>query len=116
MKEKCCPRLIEVITIIEEARDRVISLGINPDKITHGLEYLNYENLNIREGVKNKDFFTIFYGGAINRHRGLQLVLEAVRICVLKNMKVRLWIVGDGSYRKKLEKITGQMNLISVSM
>jgi len=112
-ERKMLPEADKVITIIEEARERVISLGVDPDKITMVSNTINYENLKIKETVKDKDFFTIFYGGAINRHRGLQLVLEAVRICVIKNMKVRLWIVGDGSYRKELERISGEMNIAS---
>jgi len=112
-ERKMLPEADKVITIIEEARERVIRLGIDPGKIAMVSNTINYENLKIKESIKNKDFFTIFYGGAINRHRGLQLVLEAVRICITRNMKIRLWIVGDGSYRKELEKISDEMNIAS---
>lgn len=112
-EKRMLPHSDRIITIIEEARERVIGLGIDPEKISIVSNTVNYENLKIREGVKNKDFFTIFYGGAINRHRGLQLVLEAVRMCALKNMQVRLWIVGDGSFRKDLETIAKKLNITS---
>jgi glycosyltransferase involved in cell wall biosynthesis len=110
-EKRMLPQADRIITIIEEARERVIGLGIDPDKISIVSNTINYENLKIREGVKNKNFFTIFYGGAINRHRGLQFVLEAVRMCVFKNMQVRLWIVGDGSFRKDLEKMSKELNI-----
>jgi glycosyltransferase involved in cell wall biosynthesis len=105
------PQADRIITIIEEARERVIGLGVDPDKISIVSNTVNYENLKIRKGLKNKDFFTIFYGGAINRHRGLQLVLEAIRMCVLKKMQIRLWIVGDGSFRKELETSANKLNI-----
>lgn len=110
-ERKMLPEADKVITIIEEARDRVISLGIDRAKIAMVSNTINFDNLEIEEGNRNKDFFTIFYGGAINRHRGLQIVLEALKYCVLKNMEIRLWIVGEGSYRKQLEKISHEMKL-----
>jgi glycosyltransferase involved in cell wall biosynthesis len=112
-ERKMLPEADKVITIIEEARDRVISLGIDKAKIAMVSNTINFDNLELGEGTRDKDFFTIFYGGAINRHRGLQIVIEALRICVLKNMNIRLWIVGDGSYRKQLEKISQEMKLTS---
>lgn len=112
-ERKVLPEADKVITIIEEARDRVIRLGINPDKICMVSNTINFENLSIKAGRKISDTLTIFYGGAINRHRGLQLVLEAIRMCVLKNLKIRFWIVGDGSFRKELKKISIEMKIDS---
>jgi glycosyltransferase involved in cell wall biosynthesis len=112
-ERKVLPEADKVITIIEEARDRVIRLGINPDKICMVSNTINFENLSIKAGMKISDTLTIFYGGAINRHRGLQLVLEAIRMCVLKNLKIRFWIVGDGSFRKELKKISIEMKIDS---
>lgn len=112
-ERKMLPEADKVITIIEEARDRVIRLGINPDKICMVSNTINFENLSIKAGSKISDTLTIFYGGAINRHRGLQLVLEAIRMCVLKNLKIRFWIVGDGSFRKELKNISIEMKIDS---
>jgi glycosyltransferase involved in cell wall biosynthesis len=93
-----------VITIIEEARERVINMGVNPVKTCMVSNTINFENLSINAKTRNDDSFVIFYGGAINRHRGLQFVLDAIKITREKNIDVRLWIVGDGSYRKSLEE------------
>lgn len=101
----------KVITIIEEAGDRVAALGINRDKICMVSNTINFENLSIKSEKKSTDSLILFYGGAINRHRGLQIVLKAIKMCVLKNLKIRLWIVGAGSYRNELEKITGVLDI-----
>jgi glycosyltransferase involved in cell wall biosynthesis len=107
------PEADKVITIIEEARDRVEALGIDSEKICMVSNTINLENLEVKSSVKDTDYLTLFYGGAINRHRGLQVVLKALKMCVLKNLKVRLWIVGAGSYRNELEKISGVLDISS---
>jgi len=103
----------KVITIIEEARDRVIGLGIEPGKIYMVSNTINFENLSITAKKKDPAAFTIFYGGAINKHRGLQIVLKAIKICVANNIDVRLWIVGNGSFRKELEELSETLNIKS---
>ncbi|MBK7625715.1 MAG: glycosyltransferase family 4 protein [Bacteroidales bacterium] len=102
-----------VITIIEEARDRIINLGIDPVKVSMVSNTINFENLSINTKTRNDDSFVIFYGGAINRHRGLQVVLNALKILISKNIDVRLWIVGDGSYRKSLEEQSENLGISS---
>lgn len=103
-EKKVLPEADMVITIIEEARDRVINLGVNSGKVVMVSNTINFENLSIKTKTRNDDSFVIFYGGAINRHRGLQVVLNALKILISKNIDVHLWIVGDGSYRKALEE------------
>jgi len=100
-----------VVTIIEEARDRIIQLGIDPQKVCMVSNTINFENLSVTTIKKEKDSLVIFYGGAINIHRGLQIVLEAVKICNEKNSPVSLWIVGDGSFRKSLEEKVSSLNI-----
>jgi glycosyltransferase involved in cell wall biosynthesis len=103
----------KVITIIEEARDRVEALGINREKICMVSNTINFDNLSVRPTTKDPGTMTLFYGGAINRHRGLQIVLEAIKMCAEKKLNVRLWIVGAGSYRDVLEKLSGVLGINS---
>jgi glycosyltransferase involved in cell wall biosynthesis len=72
---------------------------------------INFEGLSFDTVKEKSDTLTIFYGGAINRHRGLQIVLDAVGMCITKNLKIRLWIVGDGSYKKELERLSASLNI-----
>ncbi len=111
-EQKMLSEADNVITVVEEARDRVINLGIEPEKICMVSNTLNFENLSIIARKKDPVPFTIFYGGALNRHRGLQIVLEAIKICK-KSGEPRLWIVGDGSYRKTLEELSVCLNIES---
>jgi glycosyltransferase involved in cell wall biosynthesis len=112
-ERKMLPHADKVITIIEEARDRVTDLGIDPEKICIVSNTINFDKLSINQKNKETDSFVIFYGGAVNRHRGLQVVLDAVRINSEKNIDISLWIVGDGSFRKSLEDLSGSLNIRS---
>jgi len=103
-----------VITIIEEACNRVINLGIDPLKVRIVSNTINFENLSINIKTRLDDSFVLFYGGAINRHRGLQVVLHALKILISKNIDIRLWIVGDGSYKKSLEKQSVTLGISSI--
>jgi len=104
----------KIITVVEEAKDRIISLGINPEKISIVSNTVNFENLSIKTIKKKTDGFTIFYGGAINRHRGLQIVLEAIKNLTGKNINIYFLIVGDGSYKKELERMAGSLGVKSL--
>ena len=112
-ERKMLPGADSIITVIEEAADRVIRLGIEPGKIYMVSNTINFENLSIIVKKIETGAFTIFYGGAINRHRGLQIALKAIKICIGKNIDVRLWIVGDGSFRKQLEELSDTLNIKS---
>jgi len=110
-EKEMLPEADKVITIIEEARDRVVALGIDRGKICMVSNTINLKNLEVKSARKDTDTLTLFYGGAINRHRGLQIVLKAIKMCILKKLNVRLWIVGAGSYRNELEKISGVLDI-----
>jgi glycosyltransferase involved in cell wall biosynthesis len=112
-EKRVLPQADQVITIIEEARDRVINLGINPGKVCMVSNTISFENLSINPKTRNDDSFVVFYGGAVNRHRGLQVVLNAIKINLKKNIDIRLWIVGDGSFRKTLEELSDSLHISS---
>ncbi len=112
-EKKVLPEADIVITIIEEARERVINLGVDPGKVSMVSNTINFENLSIKARTRNDDSFVIFYGGAINRHRGLQVVLNSLKILTGKNINVQLWIVGDGSFRKSLEEQSETLGISS---
>lgn len=92
-----------VITIIEEARDRIIALGIEPGKTCIVSNTINTEGLTVTGEKNASDDFILFYGGGVNRHRGLQVVLEAIKILEKKPFKIKLHIVGSGSYLTDLK-------------
>lgn len=113
-EQNVLPQADRIITVVEEAKERIIKLGINPEKITIVSNTVNFENISIATTGKETQEFTIFYGGAINIHRGLQIVLNAVKLLADKKINIHFIIVGDGSYRKELEIETDTLGIRSL--
>lgn len=102
-----------VITVIDEAKTRVVLLGIEPEKVFIVSNTLNLDPLILPEKVRDDEKFTVFYGGGINRHRGLQTVIRAIKDLSDRNIYARALIVGDGSYRQELEKLAASLAISS---
>jgi glycosyltransferase involved in cell wall biosynthesis len=101
----------KIITVVEEMKERLIRFGIDKKKIFIVSNTLKISSFPLPVKDPNPDYFTLFYAGGLNYHRGLQIVIKALKIIIPKNSNIRLWIVGKGSYRKKLEKLISSLNL-----
>lgn len=92
---------------IRKAVDRILS---NSQGHEQEMEIPNYKihsvNPDILNYIKNKEKFRIIYAGRLEKTKGIQYLIKAV-----KDLDVELWIVGDGKYRKVLEKLTNTMKL-----
>lgn len=100
-----------VITVVEEARDRIASLGISKEKLCIVSNTVNTESIPLYNRKRTDNDFILFYGGGINRHRGLQIVLRAIKILKTRNIRIRLEIAGSGSYKQVLEKQVLQLGI-----
>jgi glycosyltransferase involved in cell wall biosynthesis len=105
------PEADMVITIIEEVKERIISLGIEKEKICIVSNTIDPGSIALHERKRTDNDFILFYGGGINRHRGLQVVLEAMKILKSKNIGLKLYIVGSGSYMKNLEVLASSLEI-----
>lgn len=103
-----------VITVIEEARDRIASLGVTNEKLCIVSNTVNFENIPSFQRKRRDDNFILFYGGGINWHRGLQIVLDSLKTLEGRNIKIRLEIAGSGSYLEALRKKTNELGLDSL--
>jgi len=102
-----------VITVVEEARDRVALLETVQEKLCIVSNTVDTEAMPVFERKKTDNNFTIFYGGAINKHRGLQIVTDAIKVLKERNISITLQIAGSGSYKKALEKQVKKNNISS---
>jgi len=110
-EQKMLMKADHIITIVEESRERIYSLGIDPEKICLVPNTVNIQNIPTIAVDNKPDSFTVFYGGTINKHRGLQIVFKAIKKLADKNIYVNLWIAGDGSYKKELEELSYLLNI-----
>jgi glycosyltransferase involved in cell wall biosynthesis len=104
-------RADHVVVVVEEARERLIRLGIDPSKIHIVSNTVVPGHFNFPPEKKDPDYLTMVYGGGINYHRGLQTVIEALQIIPQHIPQIRLWIIGPGSYTGQLKKLTAELKV-----
>jgi len=96
---------------VEEAKTRLIDLGLEPKNIYVVSNTLNTDLFNFPEQEKDLDYVTLVYGGGINYHRGLQFAIEAIPLLKEKIPNIRLWIIGDGNYLQTLKTLANSLNV-----
>ena len=101
-----------IITVVEEMAKRIISLGIQEEKI---YVVQNLPALDEKESVskgKDEKKLVLFYSGGITLHRGLQDVIRALPLLYKKNPDLVLWVVGSGSYEQALKQMAEKLGVI----
>ncbi len=91
-----------LISIVQEQKDRIVRLGVSPDKIfivsnTPALSDLDL--INQFDESPASDKFVFIYAGNIDATRGIDTMIKAFNKADLANAE--LWIVGD---TKRIEK------------
>jgi glycosyltransferase involved in cell wall biosynthesis len=114
------PKADKIITVIEEARDRLIENGILNSKISVVPNYHLDFTLNVHKEEKSSinEIFTFFYAGGVDEARDLFTVIEAisyfskysqVKVQKQDEQEVQLIIVGANRYyRNKLYRYAKQ--------
>ena len=102
---KYCKLADNVIVVVEEAKARLSSLGIESDKIKLVSNTLNINDFKVPESKPDNNYISILYAGGINKHRGLQTVIRGLKYVKNTDKKLRLWILGAGSYVQDLKRI-----------
>ena len=97
-----CKLADNVIVVVEEAKERLINSGIAGDKITVVSNTLNLTHFQLPKTKPDPEFITLLYAGGINKHRGLQYVIQGLKHVDDLPKPVRLWILGAGSYVDEL--------------
>lgn len=101
--EKVNVRLADgLVTVVKEMKDRIKPFSACEIAVVENTPYL--EELKKLDDRPDPNFITLVYSGGINFHRGLQTVIEGIRLSVKVNPKIRLFILGGGSHEGVLKK------------
>jgi glycosyltransferase involved in cell wall biosynthesis len=100
-----CKKADNIIVVVDEAKERLSRLGIDPKKVHVVSNTLNFEHFEIPETNPDAGYFTLLYAGGINKHRGLQYVISGLKNLQILAKPVRIWILGDGSYLGTLKQL-----------
>ncbi|MFK8162628.1 MAG: glycosyltransferase family 4 protein [Lewinella sp.] len=107
-----------VVTVIEEATERYLKLGLPENKISVVANYVNEdffmlpkeeEVAEIRD--RFKDEFVVSYVGGFDAHRGLEEVVAAIPMVRSAIPHIKLVLVGDGANRSSLEAMSEQLGV-----
>jgi glycosyltransferase involved in cell wall biosynthesis len=114
------PKMLEkvdhIIVVVEEAKQRLMSLGSTPDKvsvISNTEDYKYWKSSKVNESVvkKYKDSFVLSYIGGFGPHRGLDTAVKAMCKTLAGVPYVKLLLVGAGGwygeYLKRLAQDEG---------
>lgn len=111
-EKKMCGLAEKIIVVVDEAKKRIESLGVPSQKIVVVSNTLNIDQFDPmeRKGF-DKNEFRMLYVGAVNYHRGLQYVIQAISILKQKQIKVHFHLVGDGSYLANLKQLADELQV-----
>jgi len=97
-------RVDHVLVVVEESRDRLISLGVHPDRITIVSNTPPLARVREYDASRRVDgTLRLVYLGLLERPRGVGLLLEAVASALARGLSVQLSIVGDGRDASEFE-------------
>jgi glycosyltransferase involved in cell wall biosynthesis len=97
-----------IIVVVDEAKDRLIGLGIPSAGIFVVSNTINLSDVQVSDRPYTGGSL-LYYAGGINFHRGLQNVILAMHRA--RNKHIRFRILGEGSYKNALEKLTESLSL-----
>lgn len=100
-----------IIVVVDEARERLANIGINPNSVFVVSNTLNEESFVVPELTPDSNFFTLYYAGGINYHRGIQNVIKALAKVTKTIPQIRFRIAGSGSYKPAIEKLAHELNV-----
>jgi len=101
----------KVIVVVDEAKERISGLGVDPSRIYIVSNTINPAYFDFPEQEKDGEYITMVYGGGINYHRGLQTVIEALPEIAAQIPNIRVWLIGKGSYVKILKKQASELGV-----
>ena len=106
-------RADEVITVVEEMKERLMQFGVKKDENIHVIPntYDLSQKQNPVDSSPDKNYFTLFYSGGIDEIRGIQNVIYAFKEIADSLPGLRFWIIGKGGYVKYLREYVEENKL-----
>ncbi len=98
-----------IVVVVKEAAQRLINIGLDPDRIKVVSNTLNLKHFKITPAEKSSEDIILFYAGGLTYHRGLQVVIQAM--AEVAEPKIKCWILGEGSYKVELEDLVSGLGM-----
>lgn len=102
-----------VISVIEEAKERLIKIGANEEKTIVVSNTIHLDSFILPDKRQKPKTFSMLYSGGVNEHRGLQIVLQAISKAKESGIIINMNIVGGGNYMGVLKKLAMDLGISS---
>ncbi len=115
--EKFCIKYSDaIITVVQENSDRLIKLGVKPNKIylvsnTVDLDTFAKEPIDEKIIEKYRNNIVLLYAGYVTPERGLDTVVKGMNFLKEKLENAKLLIMGNGIAVQSLKKISDKLSL-----
>ena len=113
----CANEVDQIIVVVEEARERLLELGIPQKKISvveNNVDVDRFESFELdSELISNYEgrFVITYVGGFGGRHRGLDTAISALPYILEEIPNSLLLLVGDGGIKPRLEAMVSDLGL-----
>jgi len=111
-EKKHCNNADNVIVVIDEAKERLVNLGIPEKKVFIVANYPVLGDFDKVIPITASEKQILFYAGGIGKHRGLQYVVKSMPILVKKYPNLEFWILGKGNYQQTLEGLAKELTVV----
>lgn len=104
---------MDIITFSKDTRDELVNIGLNPKRIyiaQEGIELSRYAGF---ASFSKSPIPTIVYVGRLVATKGIEHLLQAVKIIVHKIPEVKLIIIGRGYLEKRLREYSESLGISS---
>jgi glycosyltransferase involved in cell wall biosynthesis len=113
---KVLPLADRIIVVIEEARDRLVSAGLDPKRIAvvrNTVEVDDFHGFGLDAAILDrfKDRFVLSYLGGFERHRGIETAVRAIPLLTEAIPSVLLLLIGTGSTGPSLRALAERLGV-----
>jgi glycosyltransferase involved in cell wall biosynthesis len=113
----CLSRVDHILVVVEESRDRLLQMGVAPDKVTIVSNTPPVSRLDSIAPAGADDVTTgsasldVAYLGLLEEPRGVATLIRAVALAREARVPVRLSLLGDGRERQRFEGLAEALGL-----
>lgn len=110
------PRSERIVVVVDEAKERLIDLGIDAEKIAvvqNTVEADEFQGFGIDESITGRfrDRFVISYLGGFDRHRGIEMLVDAMPKLALEIPECSLLLIGSGATGPSLRERAARLGV-----
>ena len=111
----CVRRMDHILVVVEESRDRLVRMGVPPERITivsntPPLARAPEPAATSRNRAAGAPLRVVYLGN-IEPPRGLHTLVEAIAICRARGVNIHATLIGKGCARPQLERLAQELDV-----